>query len=375
MPPITRALSYRLDALRALAAFLVVAGHVTAAVFPQSPKDGATALFVAATGLGHHAVVIFFVLSGFLVGRKAIEAFVLGRSSGLPYAIDRITRIYVVLLPALIVGAALDSSLLYFLGGAADDCCRYVAGRLTVANFIGNLLGLQTVAVEVFGSNGPLWSMANEIWYYLLFPLALVAWFGESRWARITAAVIGMACISQLPLGLLKYGLLWLVGAAACAPTTNRLAPPFVGWLLLAACLATASSRYLSIPGIGFAHVAVTAVVVGLLINSYAHSPHIPNWSLSAIAKRLSDSSYSLYLFHFPFLMFLTHGPLRTSPTGVLDAHSLAIWLALLVTLYSYSYAMYWLTERHYHAVRKTTYRVFGLATLSDATTGDAARS
>jgi hypothetical protein len=38
-----------------------------------------------------------------------------------------------------------------------------------------NAFFLQTIAGPTFGSNGPLWSLAYEWWYYVLFPLVLAA--------------------------------------------------------------------------------------------------------------------------------------------------------------------------------------------------------
>jgi peptidoglycan/LPS O-acetylase OafA/YrhL len=112
MLPISAALSHNLNLMRSMAAFMVVAGHVTMVLFSNTAPDLLTAAFVNINSLGHHGVVIFFVLSGFLVGRRAIEAFVLGTTRASAYIIDRITRIYIVLSPALLVGATLDAVLL-----------------------------------------------------------------------------------------------------------------------------------------------------------------------------------------------------------------------------------------------------------------------
>ena len=359
MLSITTALSHNLNLLRALAAFFVVSGHVTAQLFSSSPEDRFTAFFVALNSLGHHGVVVFFVLSGFLVGRKAIEAFVTRRSSAAGYIVDRITRIYVVLLPALAIGAMIDSALLYYSG---ISCCAYIEKHLTVSNFVGSLLGLQTVAFDVFGSNAPLWSLANETWYYILFPLALISWSWRSWQSRLGAAVAGVICASQLPVMLLKYGLVWLVGIFASVPTKKRLTPPLFGWLLLLAFLLTAPSRVLQVPGVGFAHVMGTALAIGLLVNSYGHSTDIPGRKTAAVTKRLADSSYSLYLFHFPFLIFVTH-VIRPAPLAEeLSVSSLIGWLGVLILVYLYAYIMYLLTERYYHVLRELTYRALGLS-------------
>ena len=65
-------------------------------------------LFYFATGLGHQAVVVFFVLSGYLVGGSVLTAYQSGRWSWAAYALRRLTRLWVVLLPALIITLAVD---------------------------------------------------------------------------------------------------------------------------------------------------------------------------------------------------------------------------------------------------------------------------
>ena len=158
----------------------------------------ATSLFYAWTGLGREAVMVFFVLSGFLVGGAVMRA---GPAfDWRTYAIARLSRLWVVLVPALLLTAALDtcvaSSWPSILSGShyADwqsgpsPQGLYAKDWLTA---LGNLLFLQTLVVPVFGTNTPLWSLANESWYYLWFPLAASAagaLGGRASW-RIAAGV------------------------------------------------------------------------------------------------------------------------------------------------------------------------------------------
>src|SRR4051812_12768784 len=105
-------LSARLDALRATLALLVVLDHAAvlrllapAWAAPGIPAHAARVL----TGQGHAAVMAFFVLSGFLVGGSAWAA--LRRDGDLAlrrYAFDRATRLWLVVLPALALGCAID---------------------------------------------------------------------------------------------------------------------------------------------------------------------------------------------------------------------------------------------------------------------------
>src|SRR5690242_13717246 len=93
-----------LDFLRGLAAVLVLASHLRAYIFQNFETLGQvspfTHAFYFATGLGHQAVIIFFALSGFLVGGKVIEDITKQRFSWPRYILRRLTRLWIVILPA-----------------------------------------------------------------------------------------------------------------------------------------------------------------------------------------------------------------------------------------------------------------------------------
>src|SRR5690348_5650474 len=102
-----------LDLVRFLAALLVVSAHVRGTVFREysalaaDSRNLAVASFFALTRLGHEAVIVFFVLSGYLVGGRAFERIARGRFVPGEYAVDRITRIWIPLVLALLLGTAI----------------------------------------------------------------------------------------------------------------------------------------------------------------------------------------------------------------------------------------------------------------------------
>jgi len=77
--------------------------------FPDvSNKSVAARVFYAATGIGHLAVMVFFVLSGYLVGGRLLARYCSGNASIPRYLLDRFTRLYIVLIPALLITALFD---------------------------------------------------------------------------------------------------------------------------------------------------------------------------------------------------------------------------------------------------------------------------
>ena len=174
---------------RWVAAWLVVAEHARSLIFLdygelQSPGVWAKGFYFL-TGFGHEAVMVFFVISGYLVGGKVWSLYREGRFGWRRYLADRLSRLYAVLFVALLLGAAMDwTGYLFFnkygLYNQGYEGSIAVLGaapieRMGWRDFLVNAFFLQTIVGPTFGSNGPLWSLAYEWWYYVLFPLALAA--------------------------------------------------------------------------------------------------------------------------------------------------------------------------------------------------------
>jgi hypothetical protein len=84
---------------------------------------------------------------------------------------------------------------------------------LSGISFFGNIFFLQTISVPIYGSNFPLWSIANEFWYYLLFPLILSVFLIRGVMQNIVSMILVIAILVALPKLLIFQGLSWLLGA------------------------------------------------------------------------------------------------------------------------------------------------------------------
>jgi peptidoglycan/LPS O-acetylase OafA/YrhL len=164
-----------LDMLRGLAALGVVVGHTRGFLIvgyaSASAHSAFDQLFYFATGLGHQCVIAFFALSGFLVGGPALRDIMTGRWSWGPYMLRRLTRLWTVLIPALLLTWMLDTAGGTLGGHAGYEGAFYTESfigpspaqpaDLSLPTFLANTLFLQTVVTPVFGSNGPLWSFGK----------------------------------------------------------------------------------------------------------------------------------------------------------------------------------------------------------------------
>ncbi len=135
---------------------------------------------------------------------------------------NRITRLELVLLPALVlgflwdqIGMRLPQATPIYYGEMYKFFPASVALRSTAPVFFGNLFFLQSVVSPVFGSNGPLWSLSYEFWYYILFPALMIAaasWTGiRSRGCLYFGLALLMFWFVGIQISL--YFLIWLMGA------------------------------------------------------------------------------------------------------------------------------------------------------------------
>jgi peptidoglycan/LPS O-acetylase OafA/YrhL len=173
-------LSVYLDLFRFGAASIVVLSHLWEFAFPAHPLPWP----------GHFAVVIFFVLSGFVISHAARPE--LGLRG---YLHHRTARIYPVVL-----GASLLTILLSAFGVGA---MKYAGTRGTDALDVGlNVTFLaQTWCNVALPYNGPFWSLNYEVWYYILFGI----WcYHPSRLLLLCAAVVaGPKILLLMPVWLL----------------------------------------------------------------------------------------------------------------------------------------------------------------------------
>ena len=376
-----------LDLIRGLSALVVLLAHVRGFVLldlGQLESPGlVTKGFYFATGIHHQAVMIFFVLSGYFVGGSVIDALGRGKFSAPRYALARLSRLWVVLVPALLLTFLLDAAGKSIDPSAYSGALReqFMSGpelgseaSASIGSFLGNLAFLQTIELPVFGSNGPLWSLANEFWYYVLFPLLAAtlapAWLPVTRHAMMlrlgSAAALGLL-IWWLPAALLWKGLIWLLGVG-------------VWWLVKnERVMAVADSLPWRVASGGAFLACLMVSKTDLPIGSdYAVGLSFALWMPSLIGpwrKRgcwvplgngMSAISYTLYVVHFPLLFFVAATQLKGKQFAP-DGLGLAWFGGLGALCLLVSMLMWWLFERRTDAVRRWIGRVLQMNSLKSA--------
>ena len=326
------------------------------------------------TGWHAEAVIVFFVLSGFLVGGLGAAKASIGKFSPVSYGIDRVTRIYVAFLPALLLTVVLDlvGSSVFSGTGFYDHTHPMIQQKIATEPFITlmtmetfwmNAALLQTFLAPPFGSNQPLWTISAEFWFYVVFGLGFVAIASRSGVARTLA--VALTVVIFLVLGVtfpILLGL-WLIGACTTFVPWRAVERPLISLLVFAAVLSIVRFRqdiFEQSEVIRTAKNYLVAATFAWLLISMRHIRFLPLERLSTFNRFMADFSYSLYLIHFPLMLFLlglfhVTGGFEKIVTGYSprDPQGLFLYAAIIVLIFATAYLFSLLGERQTWKIRR----------------------
>jgi peptidoglycan/LPS O-acetylase OafA/YrhL len=372
-------LSSFLNASRWIAAFLVMIGHVRHLALVEYRDATVRTPIVKGvyfiTGFGHEAVMVFFVISGYLVGGFAITRYHQKGFSLSTYVLHRFSRIYTVLVPALAVGGLLDligvslfnESGLYTVSGKFSTASLNfsIARNLSLTTFLANIAMLEGIATARLGSNAPLWSLVYEWWYYVMFAAAMVGLTTNKAGIKIFAAIAFAALAVMLPNALLAWGVMWLVGVgtAVYAETRRRTPAPWLGLVvLMAALVASRLSHSSEATDADAGWVSWTrdfGVAVAFAFAILGCKRGTKSLPFTRVHEVLADFSYTLYLTHFPMFIFVMAAFRDFLGIGFLQQPSMIAYgyvsiICVIVVIYAWLFSR--LTEAKTGRVRKAIF-------------------
>ena len=340
--------SIYLDLVRFIAACLVYMYHSNQRLLVHD--------VLPASDYGHSAVTVFFVLSGFVI------AFITDTKERhwSTYAASRISRVYSVALPAVVLTMGLDGLGRHLYPALYD----YPFDQFAVRTAASLLLLNETWFVSITSfSNVPFWSICYEMWYYVAFGFAMFLPRRIRWWA-----VAGLALLLGPKVVLLAP--LWLLGVWLYRWQWLQQISAGQGWLLV-----LGSSAGI----VAFHHAGMSELVAARfkdVIGAHWHaqltfSKFFPSDYLLgsfvflnfAGLRRVSDSlaplllrlerpirwlagyTLSLYLLHQPLFLFWA-AVLRGDPNG----HT--YWATTTALVAVSVWAIGWLTENKRHALK-----------------------
>jgi peptidoglycan/LPS O-acetylase OafA/YrhL len=251
------------------------------------------------------AVVGFFVLSGFVIAHVSATK----ESAPQTYAVARISRLYSVIIPALVLTAILDG-----LGNRIDPALYTSGPAPLVGNQVANYLAtfflvhqFSWFAADMSpGTNGVFWSLGLEATYYVIFGLFLTRkWFFASIGSIILLWMAGFFTTALFPcwiLGVVLYHLnaRFTLGrwVALALFVVSAFAIVRIGWLRSSEEFALAhrySLRYAE--ALFFACNILAVGKMSSLIEALLGR-------FETLIRWLGSLTFALYLCHRPLLQF-----------------------------------------------------------------------
>ena len=284
-------LSAYLDVLRLGAAATVFLGHLS---------------WMAISGgflwqvqpYGHSAVIVFFVLSGFVISHAADVK----ERTLFDFSVARLARLYSVVLPAILLTVVCDAI------GTQHNAAVYDMSRETHPLWrllLGVLFLTQSWGHASLLSNEAYWSLPYEFWYYVIFAAATFLKGGQ----RVVVLIASCALAGP---GILVMAPIWAAGAVA-----YRLAKRAVLGQALARTIWIAagvgalavmlinripdSAEFWFLPAV----FSGWDFLLGFLVAANIFSANFLSFGLQKFhppLAKLAGMTFALYLFHLPLL-------------------------------------------------------------------------
>ena len=339
---------------------MVVVHHVMLSL-PDPLRDDLRFIGLPLLMGGRFAVMLFFVLSGFVL---ALPYFARTNLAYGPYLVRRFCRLY----PPFAFAVLVSALLCRLLGGPSlPMVSSWVtdpwSSPVTSGVVLSHLLMTGIHWSRSIGLNSPIWSLIIEMHISIMFPL-LVLYVRRFGWSGVAAALVAAFVCAKARAALGETSNLVAESFVGALVVTGRYVVLFLLGVIVAARLDRIKEMFVRVPGklhvavfsgmvfiwmmLGYTKTVLThqgyvdvfcAVFTMYLIVFCVASPKFSNRLSGRVFLWLGDISYSLYLIHLPVLtavFYLFYG--RMSLSAMIAVAFPAMLLA--------GHAMHYLIER-----------------------------
>jgi len=344
-----------LDGLRGCTAIYVLIHH-SRLILTQPYKNGLLShpekyewydkimvYFFSIFKYGHEAVIIFFVLSGFVIHLKqADKKFDFTNFSVKRYFKKRFFRIYPTLITVMLLSLFLDFVTYIFHVNTESVFSKYTYRALF------NNLFLLPNTVD-WGNNSPMWSLKHEWIFYLTYPILL--WLNTKN--KFISMILLIGLFLSFVLGFripfilnIAYTLLvWFIGVllADFYKKSRLFFNTCVPHLLFLITIYPFIDRYdnNNYPILDLTFGLIIAGFLSILIQNRFKSI---NYIIEKVSF-LGLFSYSIYLLHYPFLNLIQQIIFKRQGINILPYNYWYVALSILITIPTI-YLIYLFTER-----------------------------
>ncbi|MEH7236373.1 acyltransferase family protein [Bacillus sp. JJ1562] len=350
----------QLDSIRGIAALIVFINHMflILPIFTNEIED--SNLFVgllknsplSIVWAGHVAVLIFFILSGFVLSL----AFYYKPQRYKPFLIKRFCRLYIPFIIVLLLSILLN---LIFYQGEIKEASNWINNQwsnISWESILSHVLFLGNYDTHVF--NPPIWSLVHEMRISIVFPFIMffiIRYKWKSIFGAFALSIIGFGLsvltgASNIDLFItLHYASLFILGALLAMYKDT-----FSDWyqslskntkfILVLFSLLLLTYSYWFMPNVNILHIKiindwVSAVGALIIIGVSLSSATLIGFLKTKFVLQMGKISFSFYLTHFVVLLTFLYTLSGTLPIWM-------IWIVTFVTTYAISTLLYNYVEK-----------------------------
>ncbi|QAA02005.1 acyltransferase [Escherichia coli] len=351
--------SYHLDSLRGLLSLIVVMQH-TATAFIYS-VDGLESPINTYLGLSaHYSVLFFFVLSGYVITLSIDEN---TKRNGVfkvsDYVISRTIRIIPPLVGTFLLSLVLFVILTKMNATQINGDYKYFIRKFYDPDIIGQIKSIFTLTINGNldgGSrnvNGALWSLVYEIQFYVFAGLIAIIITSRKAYAKIISSVFFALYFYetiinyQLNIQWISF-ICFLSGAISYLLrekiTRSRIIIPVLVIILIFS-IGTQTEwtntifklrKNVTIDGSWMIYKAIMGLFFAVLL---VHIHHYGKFI--SIFHSISTYSYSLYITHFPIVVFIWFIFVKYYPSILDHKYSLSIATLIVCLIFAYCFAYF----------------------------------
>lgn len=349
-----------LDSIRFIAAFMVLLSHTRNDYFceysclPEEQQNIYSFAFYVIGRMGHEAVIVFFVLSGFLVGGRTIERIKNNTFSFRQYAINRFSRIY----PPLTI------SIIFFY----ITCLFVPTETWSWKVAIGNLFNLQGIVCDSLVN--PFWSLSYEWWFYIVLALIGYSFMSSVNSKKLLGFCFTCVAVSVFVVGemLIVYLVIWFLGAIAylirpSKPNKKILWISILGIILGVGLYQMSKDTHaFSIPFSlnGMLIELYLSLMTCLLIQQVILVKPISTFSvcIEKVLGYMGNFSYTLYLAHRIICMWIFYFVFEKFQ-GHFSLWNILIYFGIVSTCLIGCWFLYFISEKHTTLIKRALAKCF----------------
>lgn len=344
--------SQQLESLRGISALIVLFSHCFQAFI--APFD--QTMYSIIRLLGQSAVMMFFVLSGFLIGhsiQKNRQHF--GQFNLHFYIQQRCKRI----LPPFVFTLVLTTFLYYltpYFFASENRTFLYDFGlmirseyAISFTDFLGTSFFLNGFLTPTVSANAALWSLSYEVWFYIIAAFIPYIFYQKTPTAIFCSTIV-VLILSFLNIQFLLYFLVWLFAFCLSfhpfrAYLKDQIHLLKIMFLILA--LAILSFDFYQFHYVYMGQFYSTEnftwfnVCIGLFFACWLIELKNSKIQFKPIFAQSAGFSYTLYVTHFPILLFIMGMFPQTLSNGLIGGVIALIISFLILVLCAKSLALF----------------------------------